>query len=62
MEDDAVLILVKGEVAVEGLVNTEKLFVHPERNFPLKKLVVVANRAAAEVLKYIHFAHSSVNQ
>ena len=49
-------------MAVEGLVNTEKLFVHPERNFPLKKLVVVANRAAAEVLKYIHFAHSSVNQ
>ena len=51
MEGDDVLLLIKGEVAVEGL-----------RGTFLKKMVVVANSAAAEAPKDLNFVHSSVNQ
>ena len=62
MKGGAVLLLVKGGVAVEGIVYTDKLFVHPKRNFSEKKLVAVADSAAAEAKKDLHFVHSAVNQ
>ena len=56
------MILVKGEVKVEGLIYTEKLFVQQQRNFYEKKLVAIADSATVGSPKDLHFVNSAVNQ
>ena len=61
MEGNAVLLLVKGEVAVGGRVYIGKYFVQPERIFHKKETIVVYDGATAEAPRDLCYVYSTVN-